>query len=166
MHLSRGTRPAATQTRHGGPGAPVCSSHHRPLHLGALVCQSKLDDTPRVNHLPVPQPPIFSLPCGGGSSGCLGGKLVIAQDAAQRLADLRMQRLCVCARNAISKEKPLRREGVVGTHWLGRPLLRTLDLRVACLLRASRGAWPGWVGHPQQKKKMGVAKAQALAKWC
>jgi hypothetical protein len=31
------------------------------------------------------------------SSGCLGGKLVVAQDAAQRLADMCMQCLCcVC----------------------------------------------------------------------
>jgi len=44
----------------------------------------------------------------------------------------------------------------VGTHWLGRPLLRTLDLHVASLLRASRGARPGF-GSPTQKK-MGVSK--------
>jgi hypothetical protein len=33
-----------------------------------------------------------------GSSGCLGGKLVVAQDVAQSLADLRMQRLCMLLR--------------------------------------------------------------------
>jgi len=79
-----------------------------------------------------------------GSSGHLGGKLVIAQDAAQSLADLCMQRLCVLlqgiyeAKSRIAIRKlgfPLE-GGWDGTHWPGRPLRRTLDSHVASRLRA------------------------------
>lgn len=111
---------------------------------------------------PPTSPPNFS----GSSSGCLGCKLVIAQDAAQSIADLRMQRLCPSTNRRggrtsnQSVNKRLKRPAQpsrwavlwMGTHWLGRPPPHSLDSLVASLLRASPGAQP-WVTRTERKKK-------------
>ena len=97
-----------------------------------------------------------------GSSGCLGRKLVIAQDAAQSLADLRMQRLCPSAnrRGGRTSNQSVKRqkrpastlEWYNDTHWLGRPPPHSLGSLVASLLRASPGALP-WVTCTEKKKE-------------
>jgi hypothetical protein len=100
-----------------------------------------------------------------GSSGCLGRKLVIAQDAAQSLADLRMQRLCPftnrrdrrTSNQSVKRQKrPASTRGWYNdTHWLERPPPHSLGSLVASLLRASPGALP-WVTRTEKKKRRGM----------
>ena len=112
-----------------------------------------------------------------GSSGCLGRKLVIAQDAAQSLADLRMQRLCPSAnrRDRRTLNQSVKRQkrpaSTLGwyndTHWLGRPPPYSLGSLVASLLRASPGALP-WVTRTEKKKKGNggdIGQSQTPAVW-
>lgn len=106
-------------------------------------------------------PPRF---LGGGSSGCLGGKLVIAQDAAQSLTDLCMQ--CFWFSCSViggwhthtqDKKFNISVAGMVryDTYWLGRLQPHSLDSLVAYLPRGSLGAQPFGVTRPNRKKKEG-----------
>ena len=110
-----------------------------------------------------------------GSSGCLGRKLVIAQDAAQSLADLRTQRLCPSAnrRDRRTLNQSVKRQkrpaSTLGwysdTHWLGRPPPHSLGSLVASLLRASPGALP-WVTRTEKKKEGEWREHRSISNSC
>lgn len=100
---SRGTRPRRHQTRHRDQVSSCAqpsngSTRHGMAWHGALIApiepslstKTLLPDKTS-SHLT----PSFFLGFPMGSSGCLGGKLVVAQDVAQSLADLCVQCLCV-----------------------------------------------------------------------
>ena len=94
----RGWPPRRHPDKARGSGAPVCSAMDHSTLVRSCANRTatviRYDTSPDKPPPRFPSSPISNTPCG--SSGCLGGgKLVIAQDAAQRLADLRMQCFCL-----------------------------------------------------------------------
>ena len=146
----RGWPPRRHPDKARGSGAPVCSAmDHSTLvrscanRTAAAIRYDTSPDKPppRSPSSPISNTPPVAHP--GASAAANSSSLRIPRNVSLICACSASVCLFVFARVAISGcVGGIRRRG---THWLGRPLLRILGSRAASLLRASRGARPGWV---------------------